>query len=101
MPGPRSGQRFLHLAGDVGLGGVELGVHAAGLHQLLVGAGFGDEAVGDGDDPARRPDGTEPVGDDEGGSTLGQGIEGLLDLGFGDGVRIDGLRGRYSCDPRT
>ena len=55
-----------------------------------MGAGLGDDAVGDGDDPACGPDGGEPVGDDEGGAALGQGVEGLLDLGLGDGVQGGG-----------
>ena len=43
---------WLHLSCDIGLGLVELGVHTALCHQLLVGASLGDDAVGDGDDPA-------------------------------------------------
>ena len=52
------------------LGGIELGVHSALAHQLLVGAGFGDDAVGDGDDAARLTDGGQPMGDDQGGAAL-------------------------------
>ena len=75
---------------DIGLGLIELGVHPALCHQLVVGAGFGDDAVGDGDDASGGPDGGEPVGDDEGGAAPGQGVEGLLDLGLGDGIQGGG-----------
>ena len=80
----------LHLSCDIGLGGIELGVHAAQGHQLLVGAGLGDEAVGNGDDPACGADGGQAMGDDQGGSAPGQGVEGLLDLRLGDGVQGGG-----------
>ena len=39
------------------LGFVELGINAVGVDQLFVGAAFGDDAVGNGDDAAGRPDG--------------------------------------------
>ena len=73
MENPRfrgNGGVFLHISHNICLSLIELGVHAALFHQLLVGAGFGDEAIGDGDDAACRPDGGKPVGDDEGGSGI-------------------------------
>ena len=50
-------------------------------------AAFGNVALGDGYDPVGCPDGAESVGNDEGGAAHRKGIEGPLDLGFGDGVQ--------------
>ncbi len=42
------------------------------------------------DDAVGVADGTEPVGDDEGGTPLGQFVKGPLDAGFGDRVQSGG-----------
>ena len=55
-----------------------------------MGTGLGDDAVGDGDDAARLADGGQAMGDDQGSAALCQGVEGLLDLGLGDGVQRRG-----------
>ena len=47
-----------------------------------MGAAFCDHTVGNGNDPARIADGRKPVGNDQGGAALRQGIKGTLDLGF-------------------
>ena len=46
------------------LGLIELGVDAVGFQQLLMGAAFGDDAVGNGDDPVGISNGAQPVGND-------------------------------------
>ena len=68
----------LHISCDIGLGGIELGIHTALFHQLLVGAGFGDDAVGDGDDAARLADGGQAMGNDEAGTVFHQLVDGFL-----------------------
>ena len=72
---------------NTGLGLVEVRVHTALADQLVVGTALGDDAIGDGNDPACGPDGAEPVGDDQRGSAHGKGVEGSLDLGLRHGVQ--------------
>ena len=83
--------RLLFLSPVVGvLGIVKVGVDTVGTDQLLMGAAFGDDAVCDGNDPPRCPNGGQPVGNDQRGPALGQRIKGPLDLGLGDGVQSGG-----------
>ena len=51
---------------------------------------LGDAAVGDGDDAAGRTDGAQAVGDDQCGPSLGEVVEGPLDLGLRYGVQGGG-----------
>ena len=72
------------------LGGIEFRVNAALPEQLLMGAAFGDVAIGDGHDPVGRTDGAQAVGNDQCSSALSQGIESTLDLSFCHGVQSGG-----------
>ena len=72
------------------LGGVQIRVDAALAQQFLMGAALSNETIGNGHDPSCGTDGGQPVGNDEGGASLGQGIKCPLDLGFRDGVQSGG-----------
>ena len=64
------------------LGIVKVSIDAALGKKRLMGAALGDITIGNGHDPAGGTDGGKPVGNDEGGSALRQGIKGPLDLCF-------------------
>ena len=92
------------------LGVIEVSVDTALGDQLLMAATFGDHAVGNGHDPSGGTDGGKPVGNDEGGSALGQGVKGTLDLGFRHRVQRGGgliqnedwgILQKDSCDGHT
>ena len=68
------------------LGLVELLVDAALGEERVVGAPFGDDAVRQDQYLVRRQNGGEPVGDDDAGPALHEGLQGLLDGVLGDGV---------------
>ena len=55
-----------------------------------MGALLGDAVVVDDQDALRRTDGGQAVGDDEGGTALGQLVKGALDPGFGHAVQSGG-----------
>src|SRR5579859_4819366 len=75
---------------------VEPGVSAVGLEQAFVGAALDDAALVQYQYEVRFSNRAQPVGDDEGGSTSQQDVEGLLQPGFGDGV--DGAGGFIEHD---
>ena len=53
-------------------------------------AGFGDDAVCNGNDPVRIADGGKPVGNDDGGTPAHHRIQSLLHKHFRDGIQGTG-----------
>ena len=74
---------------------LELAVIKAGVEAVLgeeggVVALFDDLALIQDVDAVGAANGAETVGDDDGGASVEEAFEGLLDLGFGDGIDIGG-----------
>ena len=55
-----------------------------------MGSLFLNDSVGNGDNAGSRAYGGQAVGDDEGGSALGEVVKGSLNLGLGDGIQSGG-----------
>src|SRR6266536_1672766 len=65
-------------------------VKPAAVQQLRVGAVFGDAALVKDEDHVRAEHRGQPVGDDQAGAAVQQGLQSSLDELFGDGVQVGG-----------
>ena len=72
------------------LGLIQLGVDAAGLQQLPMGAALGNYTVGNGHDAAGTADGTQAVSDNQRRPSLGEVIKGPMDFRLRHGVQCGG-----------